>query len=308
MITTLTGNNNYLLNSELTRLRNTFIYKYGDLAYEKLDGEEVEYERLVEASQSLPFLAPEKLVVLRSPSAQKQFQEKVETILKAVPDTTQLVIYEPKIDKRSSYFKVLKSKTDFKELNELDSQELSNWIVQYAKELGGQIKLADSQYLIERVGTDQQKLANEIDKLLTHNAYINKRAIDVLTERTPQSTIFELLDAAFSRNAKRTIEIYKEQRALKVEPQQIVAMLAWQLHVIAVVKAGKDISVDQIAKEAKINPFVVKKSKRIADEISVSGLRNLVAEALELDIRLKTQNIDADDALQEFLINIATSL
>src|SRR3546814_19438404 len=55
---------------------------------------------------------------------------------------------------------------------------------------------------------------------------------------TPQSTIFELLDAALSGNTRRALELYEEQRSMKVEPQQIIAMLAWQLHVLAVVKAA----------------------------------------------------------------------
>ncbi len=59
---------------------------------------------------SLPFLASKKLVVLRAPSANKQFVEQVETILASVSDTTDVIIIEPKLDKRSAYYKFLKSR------------------------------------------------------------------------------------------------------------------------------------------------------------------------------------------------------
>ncbi len=308
MIITLTGNNNFMLSRELEQLKSKFISESGDLAYEKLDGEEVAAERLIEAANSLPFLIPQKLVVLRAPSAQKQFTENIESILKAVPETTQLVILEPKIDKRSVYFKVLKAKTDFRELNELDQGKLSNWIVQYAKDAGGTIKTVDAQYLIERIGQNQQMIAGELDKLLNFEANIARQSIDLLTEPSPQSTIFTLLDAAFSGKAQKVVEIYLEQRKQKVEPQQIIAMLAWQLHVLAVVKTAGDKSIDQIAKEAKLNPFVVRKTMNIARQISLPKLKKLIAEALKLDVAVKSENIDTDEALQEYMLSLTAIL
>jgi DNA polymerase III delta subunit len=90
-----------------------------------------------------------------------------------------------------------------------------------------------------------------------------------------------------------------------VEPQAILAMIAWQLHVLALIKTAGDRSVDVIAKEAKLNPFVVRKSQGIAQRLSLSELKDLVRRTLTLDIRLKRQAIDADDALQQLLLSMA---
>ncbi len=307
MIITLTGSNSFMLKQELERLKNEFISKYGDLAYEKVDGEEVPAERLIEAAQSLPFLAPEKLVVLYNLGSQKQFSDSVENVISGVPETTRLVIVEPKVDKRSSYFKVLKSITDFKEYNELDNFELSKWIVQYAKDQSGNITPADANYLIEKIGQSQMLLASELDKLLNYSPNIDRQNIDLLTDRTSQSTIFELLDAVFAGRSKQALDLYHEQRALKVEPQQIIAMLAWQLHTLAMIKTAGDKTPDQIAKEAKLNPFVVRKSLAIAKRLTTKQLKDMIRKALELDVRLKTESINPDDALQEYLLGLAIS-
>lgn len=296
-----------MLKQELERLKNEFISKYGDLAYEKVDGEEVPAERLIEAAQSLPFLAPEKLVVLYNLGSQKQFSDSVENVISGVPETTRLVIVEPKVDKRSSYFKVLKSITDFKEYNELDNFELSKWIVQYAKDQSGNITPADANYLIEKIGQSQMLLASELDKLLNYSPNIDRQNIDLLTDRTSQSTIFELLDAVFAGRSKQALDLYHEQRALKVEPQQIIAMLAWQLHTLAMIKTAGDKTPDQIAKEAKLNPFVVRKSLAIAKRLTTKQLKDMIRKALELDVRLKTESINPDDALQEYLLGLAIS-
>ncbi len=78
MIVTLTGDNHFLIQSELNQVVKSFVSKYGDMALEKYDGEESEYDQMREALESMPFLAPRKLVVLRSPSACKEFADKSE--------------------------------------------------------------------------------------------------------------------------------------------------------------------------------------------------------------------------------------
>ncbi|HSX44474.1 MAG TPA: DNA polymerase III subunit delta [Candidatus Saccharimonadales bacterium] len=305
MIVTLTGSNHFALNEERRKLTGEFLKEHGDLALERLDGEEASYDRIVEAAQSLPFLASKKMVILRNPGVQKQFQENIQELLKNVTDTTDLIIIEPKLDKRISYYKTLKKQTDFRQFDQLEARDLARWLVDQAKEQGAGLQLADANYLVERVGPNQELVAHELEKLISFDANVTHQSIDLLTEPTPQSSIFELLDAAFAGNKKRTIELYKEQRALKVEPQQIVAMLAWQLHVLAVVKTAGDRPSGEIAREAKLSPFVVQKTQGIARKLSMPEVKKLIRDALRLDIRLKSQGIDADEALQYFLLTIS---
>src|SRR5690606_28500626 len=138
---------------------------------------------------------------------------------------------------------------------------------------------------VDRVGPNQQLISAELDKLLAYDPKITKNSIELLVEKTPQSTVFELLDAAFAGNTKRAMELYHEQRALRVEPQAIIAMLAWQLHVLALVKTAAGRSADQIAKEARLNPFVVRKSQNLARRLEAAQVKRMISELLELDLR-----------------------
>jgi DNA polymerase III delta subunit len=306
MIITLTGDNAYSLQQELHKLVRGFLQEYGEMGLERLDGEEAEFVRIQEALMSLPFLANKKMVVLRAPSANKKFVEEAEKLLSDAPETTDVIIVEPKLDKRLSYYKYLKKSTDFKEFNQLDVNGLAAWLPRSAKERGGMISSNDARYLIERVGATQQLLASELEKLLIHDAKVTRQAIDELTEATPQSTIFQLLEAAFAGNTKRALRLYQEQRALKVEPPQITAMLAWQLHVLAVIKTAGDRSPVEIAKEAHLSPFVVQKSASIAHKMSLGELKKLIADLLKIDVRSKRESIDLDEALQYYLLSLRT--
>jgi len=304
MIITLTGSNSFWLKSELDQKVNAFIAEYTDMGLQRIDGEEAGYDQIREAIESLPFLASKKMVVLRAPSANKEFVEKAEKLLGDLSKTTDVIIHEPKLDKRSVYYKFLKKNTDYKEFNDLDEYALSKWLTDYAHFQGRALEMKDAKYLVERVGTNQQLLANELAKLASYDTKITQQTIDLLTEPTPQSTIFQLLDAAFAGNAKYMLKLYAEQRASKVEPQQIIAMLAWQLHILAIVKTAGERDDNQIAGDAKLSPYVVRKSRQITRNLPLEKLKELINNLTDLDLKLKTTAIDADDGVQAFLLNI----
>jgi DNA polymerase-3 subunit delta len=306
MIITLSGENAFGLGGELDEIVKGFLAEHDEFGMERVDGEEADYQRLQESLTSLPFLADKKLVVLRRPGANKEFIDHAEELIAGLPETTDAVIVEPKLDKRLAYYKLLKRKTDFREFKELDPGGMVKWLVAEAAKHGAKISQADANYLVLRVGANQQLLANEITKLALYDPQITRQNIDLLTEATPQSTIFELLESAFAGNAKRTMQLYQEQRVQKVEPPQIIAMLAWQLHVLALIKAARDRSTDQIATNARLSPYVVKRSQAIAKRISVNELKDLVKELLSIDVRSKSSALDADEALQNYLLRLAS--
>ncbi len=305
MIRTFGGQNSFGMQLELRAITAAFLNEHGDLALERIDGQEASFDQIHEAVTSLPFLASKKMVILRAPGANKQFVEKFEEILSQVSETTDLIIVEPKLDRRLSYYKYLKKQTDFRDFAQMDLGGLIRWLVDTAKLAGGSISTGDAHYLVERVGLDQQLVSSELEKLMIYKPSVTRQTIDLLTEAAPQSTIFELIEAAMAGNSRAALELYAEQRALKVEPQQIIAMLAWQLHVLAIIKAAGDRDADAIAREAKVNPYVVRKSQGIARKITIAELKKLVADLLNIDARSKRTSLDLDEALQHYLLKLA---
>lgn len=304
MIVTITGTNDFARTAELKKLVAAFVAEHTDMGLERLDGDEHDAARMRESVSSLPFLTTRKMTVLREPGKQKVFAEQIADVLNGVADTNDLIIVEPKLDKRLSYYKTLKKATDFRELNDLDAGGLSRWAGEYAKARGGSLNSTDARLLVDRVGPNQQLLQQELDKLLAYDAQISRSNVELLTEPTPQSTVFELLDAAFAGRTQRAFQLYREQRALKVEPQAIIAMLAWQLHVLAAIKTAGPRSTEDIARQARLNPFVVRKSQALARNLTLANLRTKITELLQLDLNLKTKSMDADEALQLYLLTL----
>jgi len=304
MVVTLTGQNSFALRQRLNELVDKFVAKHGELALEKIDAEEANADAIIEAVLALPFLSTHKMVVVRNGSANKEFAERIEQTISSIPDDAEVVFYEPQIDKRTAYFKVLKKQTKFEELNNLDRLSLAKWLVAEAKKQGAKLGFAGANYMVERLGENQQLLFNELAKLALYDPEISKANIDLLTEPTPQSKVFDLLDAAFSGNKKRALALYEDQRAQKVEPQVIIGMIAWQLQLLALVKSANGASPDKIAKDTGMNPYPVRKAANLASKISNEQLLEMVDEALKIDIKGKTTPLDLDEALKTYITTL----
>jgi DNA polymerase-3 subunit delta len=304
MIVSLTGNNSFAIKLRLDELMGGFLKSYGELALEKIDAEEADAQAILEAIQALPFLAQRKMVVVRAMSGNKVAAEQIEQIISSVPDSTDLVLYEPATDKRTSFYKALRAKTELEEYNQLDPQGLAHWLAEEAKKRGGELGLGEATYFVERVGQNQMLLSNELDKLLTYNQKISRAAISELIEPTPQTKIFDLLDAAFGGNKKRALQIYDEQRAQKVEPQAIMAMVAWQLQLLALAKLGEGKPPIQIAKDAGVSSYPLVKASNLVNKLSLSRLKEITDEALRIDWRSKTSSIDLDEALKTYIATL----
>lgn len=297
----LAGDNDYALKKRLHELTDSYIRTHGDLAFERLDAEEVTDKQLQDAINSVPFLASQKMVVLSIVTN----KDMLETIAEVdVPDSTILIAVITKLDKRASYYKKMTKQDGFELFEKSEPKNLPAWIIQTVKEQGGSISRPDAMKLLDRIGPDQMLLVSEISKLITYNREITSETIELLTELTPQSTVFQLLDAAFGGNMQRVEELYKQQRTQKVEPLAIIGMLAWQLHILALIKTAGERSANQIAKDAKLNPYTVSKSQPVAKKLSLHKIKQLVSELHQLDIDLKSKRIDSDQAVLNYLFRL----
>lgn len=304
MIITLAGNNHFGLKKRLDELIDTFTQEHGQLALNRMDGEESEIQDILEAVSSLPFLAKQKMLVLRSLSANKLASEQVEQIINSLDEATQLILYEPTLDKRTSYFKVLKKSTQLEEYSELEPHELAKWLASEAKNQDGQLSLSDANHLIERVGPDQTLLNSELNKLLTYNPTISRENIELLSEPAPQSRIFDLLDAAFRGEKDQALKLYAQQRAQKVEPQAILAMIAWQLQLMAYGKYSSGRSPADISKDTGLNSYPITKAQNLAARLPETKFKEMVEDALEIDYLGKTSAIDMDEALKTYIVSL----
>jgi len=304
MVTTLTGSNYYSLRKRFDELISEFVKKHGELALERIEAEQASPQDIIDTISNLPFLVSEKLVVIRDLGSNAKAATQLEQIISSAGDTTSVIIYDPTIDKRTAYFKELKRLTKLEEFVELDSRTLVAWVLEETKNQGGEITRNDANLLVERLGPNQTLIANELNKLITFNPEISQASIELLTEPTLQSRVFDLLDAAFDGNKESALRLYDEQRAQKVEAQAILALITWQLNILAIAKFGAGKQPAVMAKDFNLSPYPLAKASRLTRRLSEPKLKMLVTDAFEIDLKSKTKSIDLDEALKTYIATI----
>ena len=305
MILAFIGDNGHAREQAAREFIDGFIGVHGTVAVDKFNGDELDSATLSDAISSIPFLSERRLVVVRDLSVNKQLAEQIDTIAPVVADEVDFIIIEGHVDGRSKYLSSLKNVAEVREFTHLEGDELVGWLVSQAATAGGSLSPKVAAVLIDRVGTNQQLLANELNKLLLFNPNITIDSVTELTAYMPQSSIFAMLDAAFSGRIADALQLYNEQRVQGMEPQAILAMVVWQLHALTLVKAGHNLSVADIASQAKMSPFVVRKNQTNARRLSDHKLVQLLEQAIKTDRLLKTSRVNSDDAIQTLLTAFA---
>jgi DNA polymerase-3 subunit delta len=305
MVYSLTGKNTFLLKKQLDKIIAEFVSVYGDLALENIDASEAAADTIIQASQSLPFLAERKLVLVKQAALNAELLDRIEELVERNQESVDVYLVGPVFDARKSSYKKLQKVTKLSDFKVLQAKDLVSWVVGYVQESSGKISRKDAALLVERVGENQQLLAQEIEKLILYASEITTRSIELLSDATVQSSIFTLLDAAFKKDTKKTISLYKLQRQAQIDPGYIIAMLTWQLQSIALAVYASPQTVETLVAAGQ-SPFASQKALQLAHSISKENLRQLVEELSHIDAQIKNSAVDADAALELFFLRITS--
>ena|SRR3989344_828358 len=305
MITVLAGSNWFALKDELDKLVQDFREKHGDLAIERIHAPDTNIAEILTSLGGVSLFTADKMVILTEVSGNKDVADKLDKILESVSERTSLIIVEKVLDKRSVYYKSLKKLNNFQEFNELSENALVQWAIEYVSKSGGKINAMAVLYLIERVGSSQTMIERELAKLVLYDKNISRENIDDLTEAAPSSTVFNLVESAFSGNVKGALKIYEEQRILRKEPQAIYGMLVWQMHMVAVCAAAGSKSVQEISTETGLNSYSLGKAQIVARRMGAAKVQEFLKLLRDIEITSKSQTYDFDEALKYAITSLA---
>ena len=301
-VITLTGSNSFLITQEIDQNVALYIEENGPMGVERIDADAFTTEEVLQRITSPSLFVQNRLILLRDVSHNKDLSDAILSLLETPLEQTKLIIIERSLDARSRLYKGLKKYSDFKEFNDLRIDQLASWLRTRVDFYGGSISASDALYLVERLGAKQQLLDQEVQKLIIYNPEISRQSIDLLVEPGINSKSFDVAAAAFSGNNKEAVKIYFEQRALKVDPLLIIGSLAWQLHLLVLVKSAG--SRENINNDSGINPWSLDKAFALARKINYSQLVAAIDRLIVIDSKCKSVDINADDALIYFLLSI----
>jgi DNA polymerase III subunit delta len=170
--------------------------------------------------------------------------------------------------------------------------ELPKWLVGRAHELGLQLDQEAAKELIGLVGTSQQRLSRELEKLgLSAHPRTNVTTADVeeLAARDAAPQAYDLADALVAGDLKATLALAEELEAHGERPGRLVYPVVRRLRDVhrAAALLDQGVPESKVGEALKAPPWLVKKTVARAKQADRAALERAICIFADLEIDMR---------------------
>ena len=258
------GPGEFRLEKTLGMIREGFIPEAArDLNLELFYGGEVRSSEIINHALSLPFLARNRLIIVRRTENFKVDElANFVSYLDNPSETTCIIFISGKTDFKKKFYKSFRSSGRAVNFGKLRENQVTPWIKRMAGELGLKIDGQTCVYLQHVVGNNLGDLYAELEKMQIRFGK-NTLGIEEVKELVIHSrvyTIFELMNVVSEKKTDRALPIlnrFLEEEDSKGGPLKVLGMLNRQVRLLWLAKgiAGKGGRAGDVAKALGIPPF-----------------------------------------------------
>lgn len=317
MIIFLYGPDNYRLKQET----NSVVLKYkqkhpGGLNFFSINLNNDDPAKLKEAVRTVSFFDDVKLILVSNSFADKKRAEAISEMTKEfdlINVKSPVMLFSENLEEKdlktrnSKLFGILSGKDNLvRNFEVLEGRKFEDWVIKEFYDRGCNIFPAIARVLVQRIGSDTVRLISEIEKLSNFKlkGEIREEDLNLLVPADIEINIFNLLDAITSGNKAKAFELlYKELKTGR-DPHYLLTMVVYQLRNSLIVKdlLSRKLTSSEIAKKAKIHPFVVSKLSRSLNQ-PIQKLKDDFNVFARIEILSKQGRVDVEDSLYNFVLN-----
>ncbi len=279
-----------------------------------LYGRDVTVEEVISHAKRFPMMAERQVVIIKEAQDLSRTIEKLTSYIENPQPTTLLVVnYKyKKIDKRKALYKAINKIGVVYESKKLYDNQVPDWIRRVLTPKGYQITPKASQMLVEFLGTDLNKINNELEKLqiiLPKNSEITPDVIEENIGISKDYNNFELRKAIGARNDSKVFKIANHfAENPKDNPMVVTVSLLFnffsqllQLHGL------NDKSPRNVASVLRVNPYFVNEYLDAIRHFPMRKVSQIIGDLRTFDLKSKGVNSTAvpqGDLLKELLVRI----
>ena len=306
----LYGEEAYLKKQYKDRMTKAMLPDGDTMNYAYYEGKGINPSELIDLAETLPFFAERRLIVVENSNFFKNAAPELADYMKTIPETTCFLFVENEVDKRGKLYKTVKEKGRIVEMGRQDEKTLLYWIAGNVRKEGRQIKESTARYLVSKTGTDMENLEKELEKLFSYTLgkdEITAADIDDICTTQITNKIFDMIEAVAAKRQKQALDYYYDLLALKEPPMRILYLLSRQFKLLLEVKdlMGRGNDKAQIAKTAKLHPFVAGKYMQQCRTFSKAELRDIMEEAASTEEMVKTGRMNDVMSVEIFIVKFS---
>ena len=275
------------------------------------DIEEVPLEKALEDLDTYGFLSSKKVVIIKNIDILKYDDNKkdLDHLFKYLENSSSdnlLIIEVKKLDNKTKLSKELKKKCNYIE-SSLNTKSFIKGQLKGYDISQDTINLLD-EYCLEEI----TKIYNEYEKLKEYRIDEKKitsqdvRELVVRKQGDTKETTFQFSRALAEKNKKEALNLFNSLLEKNNDSIAIVGLLASQLRIIYQVKIleERNMSDREIASTLGEKEFRIKKTRELTRLYSRDELNKLIITLSDIDLKMKTTDIDPKHLIQMFIINL----
>ena len=280
-----------------------------------LYGRDVSVAEIVAQARRFPMMSEKQVIIVKEAQDLARSIDQLESYIENPQPTTVLVFNykHKKPDKRKTIFKKMARLGVMFESKPLYENQVPAWISSYVREKSFSIDPKASQMLVEFLGTDLSRIANELDKLfivLNDQRDISPESVEENIGISKDFNNFELRKAVGQKDVLKANQIinYFANNTKSNPPVVTIAMLnsfftqLLQFHALPNKNNSK-----AVASTLRVNPFFVNEYIVAGRNYPMRKVSQVIALLREADLKSKgvgARDLSHADLLKELLYKI----
>jgi len=277
-------------------------------------GKDTEVVTVLEAARRFPMMAARQVIIVKEAQSCTNLESLVKYMNFPSPATLLVVNYKyGKPDGRTDVAREISKKSVFLESKKLKEYQIPSWVGELVKSRGYNITPQASQMLIDFLGNDLSKIANELDKMfiiLSPGSRISPEDVEKNIGISREYKVFELTDAlgaCYVLKANRIIS-YSAMNPKALPINVVINNVFNYFSKIFKIHFLNDKSEQNLKDKLGIHPFFAKGYLNALRRYNKTKVFEIMGIIREYDMKSKgvesTSAVEASDLLKEMIYKI----
>ncbi len=306
----LFGDESFLLDEAVESLTKILLSEnLKDFNFSSFYATDVEVQNLRDAIETLPVMAPRRVVILKEAHElkDKEWEELLPLIESPVESTTWICIAQ-KADKRKKFLKAFLNHGAVSEFKRPFENQIPQWITAIARKYNLKIDSEASQVLHQLVGNDLAEINSELKKLSQFLGERNQVLVDDVLEAVSHvriNSIFELTDAIGRNDRSYALVCLANLIENGGNEVAILSLISRHFRILKLVAEGlsEQISGQRLSQRAGVSPYFLKQYMEQVKFWQNGKLEATFRALLDTDRALKASPVASHIWLENFIIH-----
>ena len=315
----LYGEDDSVLEQANNLFKNLVDETFRDFNVVVFDVKETEPQKVIDACNTMPLMAPYKVVVLNDRESKEDKKDAKETnlmqgknslnslILNYLKEPNKTTILVVNTNENSLLFNKLKTLAVMVDCNKLDSLTLKKIILNECKKKKIQINDPEIIKLIDICGGYLGNIKSELFKLASVcDSEITMSDIDNNCQKNLEYTVFELSESLSNKNTERALAILDDMLSSPKNQPLILPLISSHFRRLFMVATSTESSLNKASKLG-VKEYAVQKSEAQARKFSKKKLMDITKLINESEFMVKSGKAGLKDTLYYIVLYILNS-